>query len=332
MTLVQTPRAAILPAAPRELRETARNAAPWQQVLQVYLDRQSAPGTRRAYQSAVRDAFQYWGTQSPADVTAEALAHYRAHLVARAQPRAERPLSPGSVSLRLTALRGFWELCRATGTSALSREVIQFALAGYTSTVRKPYKVLSEDEQRRVLEHLRTSGAESAERDYALVAVMLGTGLRAAEVTNLQVGDIVTDEDGDWSLHVRQGKGRKDRLVPLGVSVREILRTWLGWSGRDMGNHAHGISYIFYGRGGIYGPLTTRWLQQIIRKDVRAAGITDKAITPHSLRHSMAIGLLRSGASLIVVQKLLGHASVETTQRYLDHLDYRELKRWRVEL
>jgi integrase/recombinase XerD len=327
---------ALVQVVPAQLQQNLP-AVPWGEALQVFLDRQSAPGTRRAYESAVREAFAFLGVSSPTEVAPGDLARYRAHLVQRAQGGAKgdpscRPLSPGSVAQRLAALRGFWSFCHLTGVSPISREIIAFTLAGYSATVIKPYDVLSEAEQERMLEHLRESTAESAERDYTLLMVMLGTGLRAAEVVGLQVRDIVADDDGDWSLHVRQGKGRKDRLVPLGLSVREAVGTWLRMSGRALGNAAQAQSHLFFGQGGIYVPLSTERLRRVVRAAALAAGIRDKAISPHSLRHSTAVGLLRRGASVITVQKILGHASVQTTQRYLDHLDYREIKRWRVEL
>ena len=196
----------------------------------------------------------------------------------------------------------------------------------------KPYEILSEEEQRRLLDHLRSSHAMQAERDYPLISLMLATGLRAAEVTVLQLRDIRIDADGDWSVHVRQGKGRKDRMVPLSAGMRKTLQDWLRQSGREMSQQEDTGSFLFWGGSGLDSPMTTRRLQQIVKRAARDAGITSKVITPHSLRHTMAMRVLSSGASVITVQKLLGHASVQTTQKYLDHLDWRELKRWAVEL
>ena len=178
------------------------------------------------------------------------------------------------------------------------------------------------DEQRQLLDHLQNSQAMQAERDYTLIALMLATGLRAAEVTSLQVRDIRIDEDGDWSVLVRQGKGRKDRLVPLSAGVRETLEAWLRHSGRlgpvvpRQGELSDRDTYVFWGGGGLGTSMTTRRLQQIVKRAARDAGITGKVITPHSLRHTMAMRLLSSGASVITVQKLLGHANISTTQVY----------------
>ena len=309
-----------------------REGVPWEEVLQVYLDRLSAEGTRRVYETAVREAFAWWSIEAVNDVAPGNLASYRAHLVQRTRRKANDPLSPASVALKLSALRGFFVFCRLTGVTAMSRELVSFTLAGYTSRVVKPYEILSEEEQRQVLDHLRSSQAMQAERDYAMISLMLATGLRAGEVTMLQLHDIHTDAEGDWSVHVRQGKGRKDRMVPLSAGMRKTLGDWLRRSGREMSRQEDKGSFLFWGGGGLDSPMTTRRLQQIVKRAAREAGVTSKVITPHSLRHTMAMRLLCSGASVITVQKLLGHASVQTTQKYLDHLDWRDLKRWAVEL
>ena len=311
---------------------TLREGVPWREVLQVYLDRLSAEGTRRVYNAAVCEAFAWWNVETVSEVAPGNLAGYRAHLVARARRSAENPLSPASVALKLSAVRGFFLFCRLTGVSEMSRDLVSFTLASYSSRVVKPYEILNEEEQRSILDYLRTSRAMQAERDYALITLMLATGLRAAEVTGLQVRDIRADDEGDWSIRVCQGKGRKDRLVPLSAGVRERLREWLTGSGRELGQQSDRDTYVFWGGGGLKARLTTRRLQQIVKRAAQHAGITDKVITPHSLRHTMAMGLLCKGANVITVQKLLGHASVQTTQKYLDHLDWRELKRWAVEV
>ncbi len=317
---------ALVPA-PQGQPELAR-AMDWQAALLVYMAKLSAPGTRRQYSSAIRECFAWLGVPDVGSVSAADLLRFRGSLVARAEART---LSPSSVAQRLAALRSFWMFCRVTGLTLMTREMVHYALAPYTATVVNPYQVLTEEEQHQVLDHLRGCRDESAERDLALFMVLLGTGMRAAEVCSLQVRDILVNGGHSWSLAVRMGKGRKGRIVPLGNSVREALGLWLRQSGRKLGPGA-ADTYIFYGQGGYQARLSTRRLQEIVAQRVRAAGITDKEVSPHSLRHTMAIGLLRKGASVPVVQKLLGHSSIGTTQRYLDHIEQDELRKWAVEL
>lgn len=300
------------------------SAVGWEQALEVFLGSLNSPGTQRTYALAVREAFLWLGAHSPADVTPAQLLGYRAHLVEMAT---QRTRAPGTVATKLAALRSFWRFCRMTGLSDMSQETVRFALAAYNARVDKPYEVLSSDEQERLVSTLRTLRCQQRERDLALVALMLATGLRAGEVARLMVGDLMRDGDGDCLVYVRQGKGRRDRVVPLSGGVFKLLQQWLRFTGRTLSCAEDRDTYVFYGGHGLRWPLTTRRIQQIVEFAVQQAGI-DKQISPHSLRHTAAMAWLRDGASLPVVQRLLGHSSVATTQRYVDHLEEKELKRW----
>ncbi len=98
---------------------------------------------------------------------------------------------------------------RTMGAHGLSSDVVDAALRTARATVRRPYQVLSEPEVATVLQ------AADNPRDAALLAVLLGAGLRVSESSGLDVADVVVDQDGDTALYVRQGKGRKDRVVPI---------------------------------------------------------------------------------------------------------------------
>ena len=120
------------------------------------------------------------------------LTTYRGGLVARLDARdAMRRLSPASVALKLAALRSFLKFCRLTGLTRLTTEVITYCLGSPSATVVKPYEVLTLVEQARVLATLA-----DRPRDRALVALALGTGLRASELTGAKVGDVISDDDG----------------------------------------------------------------------------------------------------------------------------------------
>lgn len=296
----------------------------WEEALEVFLGGLNSPGTKRTYAIAVRDAFGWLEAHGPADVPPAQLVRYRARLVDRVTRGA---CAPGTVAGRLSALRSFWRFCRMTGLSAMSQEEVRFALAPYNAKVDRPYEVLSSEEQEQLVTSLRELRSQQRERDLALVALMLATGLRAAEVAHLTVSDLMRDGDADCFVYVRQGKGRKDRVVPLSAGVLKVVRDWLRFSGRELNRAEDRETYVFYGAHGFRWPITTRRIQQIVEYAVSQAGI-EKEISPHSLRHTAAMAWLRDGASLPVVQKLLGHSSVATTQRYVDHLETEELKRW----
>lgn len=300
--------------------------ARWPALLASYLETLSSPATVRTYRRAIVACLETLGAERISALTPADLTRYRAGLVARlTTPEEAARLTPASVALALAAVRAFLRFCRLTGATALGQEVLAVCLNAPRATVQTPYAVLSEAEQRRLLEAARAAGNA---RDVALLSLLLATGLRVAEACAVRVGDLWADDDGDLWLHVRLGKGRKDRHVPLSAAVAGELAAYLAGTGRSLGARADRATPLFRSREGGGQPLTTTRAYQLVRAYAASAQITAKAITPHSLRHTYAIGQLRAGASPIVVQKLLGHASVGTTQKYLDHLERDELKQW----
>ncbi|MFA7465098.1 MAG: tyrosine-type recombinase/integrase, partial [Syntrophales bacterium] len=148
-------------------------------------------------------------------------------------------------------------------------------------------------------------------RDRAALELLYSTGVRVGELVKLDVEDI----DFSQGLIKILGKGRKERIVPAGdpalAALREYLkeRPALFRKGRDMpkGNP------VFLGKSG--KRITTRSIARMVVKYVEAGGI-HRRISPHKLRHTFATHLLDSGADLRVIQELLGHESLSTTQRY----------------
>lgn len=168
---------------------------------------------------------------------------------------------------------------------------------------------LSADEERRAVA-LRA-------RDRAILEVLYGAGLRVSECVALDLDDLDRDRYGTLVVHVRRGKGGKDRIVPLHAKAQEALDAWR----RERGALARDPRALFVGATGTR--LTTRSVQRQVRRWTAAAGVTQPA-TPHALRHSFATHLLDGGVDLRTIQELLGHASLSSTQIYtkvsLDHL------------
>jgi integrase/recombinase XerD len=153
-----------------------------------------------------------------------------------------------------------------------------------------------------------------ARRDRALIEFLYATGARISEACGASLGDL----DMDDSLVRLLGKGNKERIVPFGRSASNALADWLDEGGRAMlvphrwrsRDHADAIFL------GVHGTRLTRQAAfQIVRKYARLAGIKSD-VSPHSLRHSCATHMLVHGADLRIVQEMLGHASVSTTQVY----------------
>jgi site-specific recombinase XerD len=138
----------------------------------------------------------------------------------------------------------------------------------------------------------------------AILAVAYGAGLRVSEVCALKPADIDSQR---MLIHVRRGKGNKDRYVLLGETMLTLLREYYK-KARRKGD------YLFPGQKP-QNPLTPAAIRKVLIKVAAQAGLSKK-ITPHTLRHSFATHLLETGYDLRVVQTLLGHTSIQTTQRY----------------
>ncbi len=161
-----------------------------------------------------------------------------------------------------------------------------------------------------------------ARRDKAVLEVLYSTGMRVAELTSLNM-DRVDFHSGMVRV---SGKGKKERLVPMGEPAMDMLKDYLPQrleltAARVKRGHKPEKNALFLnGRG---GRLTTRSIERIVSHYAERAGITAK-VTPHALRHSFATHLMEMGADLRAVQELLGHASLSTTQKYthlnIDHL------------
>lgn len=163
-----------------------------------------------------------------------------------------------------------------------------------------------------------TAGILWPERDKALIMVMYSAGLRISEVANLKVQDLDRDLSSAWVL----GKGNKERQVFFSEEGRDALAMYL--SSRAARIHQdRGTDRLFINRNG--GPLSVPGIRWIISKYAERSGI-NKPIHPHALRHSFATHLVNAGCDVRMIQELLGHASLSTTQRYT-HVDMENLKR-----
>jgi integrase/recombinase XerD len=154
--------------------------------------------------------------------------------------------------------------------------------------------------------------AAEAGRDRTLFQTAYACGLRLSEVLHLQVTDI---DSKRMLVIVRQGKGQKDRLVPLSARLLEVLRGY--W------RQYHPRLWLFPGRGGAR-PLSNAMVQRLCQRVVRRAGLTKHA-TMHTLRHCFATHMLEAGIDLRTLQAMMGHTSLETTMRYL-HISSQRLR------
>jgi integrase/recombinase XerD len=267
-------------------------------------ERGRSENTLRAYRRDLR-AYATWLSRQRlalTDVTAGSVESYVAHL--RQAGRA-----PASVARALVAVRSLHRFLTEEGNATVDP-------AGGVEVPRVPRglpKALSEDEVTALIASV-TGFDPVARRDRAILEVLYGTGLRISELVGLSLADL----DLDGGVLRAMGKGSKERVVPLLGLAEEAVRAWLSPSGREAlaparwARRGDAEAVFLNARG---GRLSRQGAWGIVRRHGDRVGLGER-LTPHVLRHSCATHLLDHGADIRVVQELLGHASISTTQVY----------------
>jgi len=173
---------------------------------------------------------------------------------------------------------------------------------------RRLPKPLAEEEITSLLDALASETAID-KRDRALLELLYGTGVRVSEATGVTLSDL----DFDEKLIRVTGKGSRQRLVPMGSVLEAALRDYLAPGGRTELRPRATTRLFLNARG---GPLSRQGVGLVVERHALAAGIERSRISAHVFRHSCATHMLAHGADIRVVQELLGHASIATTQLY----------------
>lgn len=238
-------------------------------------------------------------------------------LTAEGAPSLPLPLGPNSIARTMAAVRGahaFW-------VSALIVPTDPAAPVTPPKNVKRLPKAVSVEDIQRLLAVPDRETATGL-RNRAILEFLYATGARVSEMLNADIDDVhfegtLTDEDGNQITlpgYVRLfGKGNKERLVPIGSYAQKAIQDYLVRGRPSLVAHGKGTAALFVnGRGGRLGRQGA-WL--ILKEAAEAAGLSSD-FSPHSMRHSFATHLLQGGADIRVVQELLGHASIATTQVY----------------
>lgn len=209
-----------------------------------------------------------------------------------------------SVSRRLASLRSFFRFAQREG-------LVTHNPAKPLRNPRRDRKLphfLTTNEVSRLL-HAPPATTPQGRRDRAIFETMYSAGLRVSELTGLN------DEDFDFEVGVARvrGKGRRERMAPLGSYAIRALRGWMRVRKLDDGLEAGGAAPVFTNKFG--RRLSTRSVARMLEKYLKLTGL-DQRTSPHTLRHSFATHLLDRGADIRSVQELLGHKSLVTTQIY----------------
>jgi len=279
-------------------------------VVAAYLDhlvveRGTARNTLDSYSRDLRRYTAYLGgadVELFTDVTSAHITSFGAAL--REGDEEHRPLAASSAARALVAVRGLHKFAHADGITEHdpAREVRPPAAA------KRLPKALPVDDVLKLLETPPPEG-ERPLRDRALLELLYSTGARISEAVGLDVDDI---DDAERTV-LLDGKGGKQRIVPIGRPALEAVHAYLVRARPALAIHGRGTPAMFLNARGSRLSRQSAW--QVLKDTAESAGIT-AGVSPHTLRHSFATHLLEGGADVRVVQELLGHASVTTTQVY----------------
>jgi site-specific recombinase XerD len=252
-------------------------------------------GTKRAYRTDVDEFLRWLGDRDLEAVDIRVLVEYVGWLGTARNGRGK--LAPASIGRKLTAVRAF--LRHALGAA----RVPDARLAP-----KRPRRLPQAPKQREIEDELDSLEGEGALplRNRALVELVYSCGLRAAEAIGLDLGDVDFEQE---LVHVREGKGAKDRVVPLGEEAAYWVSLYLRDARPDLAAGANDALFLSV-RG---KRLDTSTLRRLVPH-------------PHKLRHAFATHLLEGGADLRTIQELLGHSSLSTTQMY-SHVDAKRLRK-----
>jgi integrase/recombinase XerC len=257
------------------------------------VERGSSPHTLRSYATDLTEFTRFLADEKIGGLAEADTRAVRAYLARLHQRR----LSKATIARKLAAVRSCFRFMARRGVLEVNpaRQVRSPRLG------RRLPSFLPKDEATQLLDAGPAAGAAGL-RDRALVELLYASGLRVAECCGLDVDDL---DEGRRTVRVL-GKGDKERVVPVGETALEALAAYLAMRGRARGA-------LFRNARG--GRLTTRSALRIVKGLARRAGLGQR-VTPHTLRHSFATHMLGEGADLRLIQELLGHSRLSTTQRY----------------
>ncbi len=268
-------------------------------------EKSGSPHTHKNYMVDLTQFFAFLGTKYPDVMTKQPsfLSTLDSGVVREYLAELVKDKTPSSVARKLASLRTFFKYCQRKG-------VVENNPAKEVATPKVPKRIpkfLTVDE---VFALLDSPGNEESlgVRDKGIMELLYGSGIRVGELVELDVHNIDLTEGTVRVL----GKGRKERIVPIGDKACRALHAYLDVRSEFVAG-AKNENALFVNRRG--GRLTARSVERMLNKYIERSGL-QKKVTPHVLRHTFATHLLGSGADMRGIQELLGHSSLSTTQKY----------------
>jgi len=277
-------------------------------LIYLRLERSLSENTRNAYLHDVKMFLEYLSHASPADASLPDPSDIRdKHIESFLTRVTDSGSSPRTQARILSGLNAFFRfLTMEKRITANPCSPVESPKTGRHLPV-----ILSVNEIERILDNVDLSLPEG-HRNKAIIEVLYGCGLRVSELTGLKLSQMFPDQGFIRVI----GKGDKQRLVPIGSHALKALRLYYFWR-NSLNIKPTDDDYVFLNR---YGRKISRNMVFIIVRELASKAGIKKAISPHTFRHSFATHLIENGADLRVVQEMLGHSSILTTEIYT-HLD-----------
>ena len=303
---------------------TSKSRGGWRDVLAAFiLNLDVKDATKKQYNKSLRLFFTWMETNgiSLSTITRAHILQYRKELL-----EGGRHLSSQTVAVYIVAIRRFFEwaeaekyypnIAKGVRSPKIKKEFVKQHL-----TVDECHDILEkmyDDVDNKVRKKSYLQKEANGLRDYALVNLILRTGLRTVEVSRLDVGDITYRRRKHVILVWGKGRDSKDDYVPLSEKAYEPLMEYLGT--RPEAQPSDPL-FICEGYGSHGRRMSTRRIQAVCKDALRSIGLDDHAFSAHSFRHTCAVMLIQSGASAYDVQKFLRHSSIDTTEIYLRSIE-----------
>ncbi|MFL6174135.1 MAG: site-specific tyrosine recombinase XerD [Marmoricola sp.] len=296
----------------------AEGPSPLVRAVRTYLDhlgveRGLAANTLSSYKRDLRRYLGYLDSVGVSDLDAVTEQTVLGFLMALREGDGEHPpLSATSAGRTVVAVRGFHKFAVKDGLARLDPS----AGVKPPSPAKRLPKALPLADVESILDAAGAPGTVLALRDRALLELLYGTGARISEAVGLDVDDVDLSGAGKGSVAgtvLLRGKGGKERIVPVGRYAREAIAAYLTRARPELVGAGAGTPALFLNARG--GRLSRQSAWTVIVRSAERAGVTAE-VSPHTMRHSYATHLLEGGADVRIVQELLGHASVTTTQVY----------------
>jgi integrase/recombinase XerC len=299
---------------------TTQAKTPWDAAVNHFL----SEGRRRNLTAATLENYDWYlrgvrieafradcGVEEPGDLTAALLQRFETELM-------EAGLGAGTVHTFHTVIQNFIRFCRREGYEA-DPDVLE--VSGPRRAQREP-ETFSQEEEERLFAALK-----SRPRDEMMLRFMLRTGLRLQEVCNATVDDIVDTPQGAY-VRVRQGKGRKDRAVPLDTPLEPLSAKLARYIAKVRPRDTKQRALFLTQRkdGADYAPLTPHAIQTLMKRLTADTGVH---VNPHKFRHTFATRALGAGVDVMALQKALGHTTLAMVSRYVHYQKDDLLDAWR---